>query len=886
MNPLRRLRRRLRPLVDRRRVEEEMAEELRFHLEQRAAGYAASGLPLDEARRAAERRFGNRASVEERAREARGWGRLERLAKDLRLALRQLRRNPGFAALAVVTLGLGIGANTAMFNVVQNILLRPLPYADSRSLDRFDRATSQDRHGGFSPADFVALRDAAAASYGAVAAYVRTDVSLAEPGRPAEMAAAVRVTPEFFALLGVTPQVGRDFRAGEDVAGADRVVVLSRRAWLRRFGGRADAIGRVLRVDGEPHRVVGVLPASFNDWRHLGWVDVFRPLPLGPEAANDRSQTSLQVLGRRAPGATPAAVAAWASALGARLARQFPAANAGAAWRAIALDRTVTDESGPAALGMLVGLSGFVLLIACSNLANFLLARTIARAREFAVRGALGASRLQLLRPLGAESLVLALAGGGLALGVTVAFGRYLSLRSTGDNGEMVPMDMDWRVFGWAFAASLVTALVFGAAPALFALRLDLNDTLKSGGRGTAGGRGQRRFRQVLIVGQFALAMVLLAGAGLFIRGLDELNHRRAGWESSRLVTATYQLPAADYPAAADLAAFHRRTLERLQGVHGVASASLASATPFFNWADARKMVVEGAQRPAVGKEPAAVVNAVSPRYFETFGTRLVVGRGFRDADDAAAARVFVVNQTLARTLFGDADPVGRRLEQVDGDRPGSGEIVGVVADTRPVVPDPTPIASQLYVSLAQEPRRRVELAVQAAPGVAPTALVEVLRNAMTELDPDLPLRKLQSADATILRSNYQLGVLRDMLLCFGVLGLGLACIGIYGVLARTMALRTSEFAIRLALGSSVGDVVRLVLRSGATLALAGSALGVAGAYGVARVLAYGFPGMRLDSPAVLAGTTLLLLAVGLLACWLPARRAARIDATAALRAE
>ena len=527
---------------------------------------------------------------------------------------------------------------------------------------------------------------------------------------------------------------------------------------------------------------------------------------------------------------------------------------------------------------MLVGLSGFVLLIACSNLANLLLARTMARAREFAVRAALGASRLQLLRPLIAESLLLALAGGVCASFVAVWFRHWAAVRSTCDNGEQVVFVVDWHVLGWAFAASLVTALAFGIAPALFALRLDLNDTLKSGGRGTTGGRGHQRFRQVLIIGQFALALILLAGVGLFIRGLDDLNDRRSGWESDQLVTGTMLLPSAKYSDAEKITAFHRLALERLASLPGVASVSISSFTPFFNWPDTRKFFVEGRERPEPGHEPAAAVNCVSPQYFETVSTPLLSGRLFNERDTATSTKVFVISQATAKGLFGNEDPIGRRLAQAEGKNLRWGEIVGVVSDVESVVENPNPVIYQVYQPMAQEPRGQSEIAVRTI-GVAPSSVVESIRTTIAALDPDLPVRKLQPADATIDRANYQLRVLRDILAAFAVLGLSLASLGIYGVIARTMAQRAGEFAIRLALGASIENITRMILASGVKLALFGSIIGLLGAFGVSRILAAGFPGMRMNGAVILIGTTLLLIAIALVACWLPARRAGRVDA-------
>jgi len=861
-----------------------MAEEMRFHLAQRAADYAADGLPDEEARLAAQRKFGNVGSIQEQAREAFGWGWLERFLKDLRLALRQLIKSPGFTLLAIITLGLGVGANTSMFSVLNGILLKPLPYADSPRLDAVYRTTAQNPEGGVSPADFLDLQREMH-RYGMIAAYQPGDASLSEPGQPAEMAYGSRVTANFFATLGIQPQVGRDFRPGEDLRGNDRIVIISQRCWQNRFGGRTDVIGRTIRIDGVPHEIVGVLPATFNDWRHLGWVDLFRPLDFDREKSADRRTTVLQLIGRRSAELSRADADKFIASFGSRLATDHPEVNAGSTWRTAALNATVVGRNLPEIIAMLVGLSGFVLLIACSNLANLLLARTMARAREFAVRSALGASRAQLLRPLIAESLLLALAGGACAMVVAHWAADWLAVRSTMDNGERAMFSLDWHVLGWALAASLATAFAFGLAPALFAVRLNLNDTLKSGARGTTGGRGHQHFRHLLIVGQFALAMVLLTGAALFIRGLDDLYHRRSGWTSDHLVTGTVLLPAADYSDPEKIGTFQRLTVERLEALPGVASVSLSSSMPLSSYPEVRKFLVEGRELPQPGHEPAAAINVISPRYHETLGSRLLAGRAFDGRDTMTSPKVFIISQTMATGLFGNENPIGRRLAQAGTDSPQWGEIVGVVADVTSVLPNPGPVVYQFYQSLAQEPRLRFWIAVRST-GVAPATLVDGIRAAMTRLDPDLPVRKLQPADTTIYRVNFQLGVLRDLLSIFAVLGLGLASLGLYGVIARTTAQRTGEFAIRLALGARIWDITRLVLTNGVKLALAGSAIGLLGAVGVSSLLATAFPGMHLDNIPVSIGTTVLLIAVALVACWLPARRAGRVDAVRALRAE
>jgi predicted permease len=870
-------------LFRRSKAEAALDAEMQFHLDQLAAQFRAEGMPEREARLAAQREFGAEAAAyREQIRDSWRPPELADLWRSLRFAVRSLARSPGFALLAIVTLAFGIGGNTTMFSAFRTISLKPLPYPESENLARIYRATPQNPEGNMAPADFFDLRRNAN-GFGEVAAYTPSDTSLSEPGQNAEMVSGLRVTSNLLATLGVQPQLGRDFRREEDLPGNDRVVIISQRCWQKRFGGRENIVGRTIRVDGEPHEIVGVLPASFNDWRHLGWVDFFRPLSFNKEKIADRRSTILRVIGRRAKTISPNEAAGFIANFGARLAKDFPAEDAGSTWRVKSLNATVTGSR--AIMSMLIGLSGFVLLIACSNLANLSLARTMARAREFAVRAAGGAARMQLLRPLIVESLLLSVAGGACAILVAMWGADWLAVRSTGDNGEQVILAFDWSVFGWAFGVSVVTAVAFGLAPAIFALRLKVNETLKSGGRSLTSGRGHQRFRHFLIVGQFALAMVLLAGAALFIRGLDELNHRRAGWESEHLVTGTIVLPAARYSDAEKINSFHRLVVQRLEAMPGVASASISSFTPFFNWNDIRKFVIEGRTRPPSGHEPAAVVNSVTPDYFATVGTRVLAGRGFKTNDDMAAPKVFVVSQATAEGLFGNENPIGQRLAQVGGDKLRWGEIVGVVANVKSVLPDPGPVAFQIYQPMAQEPQAYSEISVRSA-NVDPAGMIASIRTTMTALDPDLPVRDLQTADATIERANYQTAVLRDMLSGFALLGLGLASIGIYGVIARAMAQRANEFAIRFALGACVKDITRIVLASGVKLALIGSALGLLGAIGVARLLAATNPGMQLNAPPVLLGTTLLLIAVALLASWLPAHRAARLNPIEALRAE
>lgn len=885
MNParFRWFRTKLRRLIRRGKQEAELNSELKFHFDQLVTEFEAEGMSKYQATAAAHREFGTTDSYREEMRDSWTPPQLADFWRSVTSAIRSLARSPGFTILSIITLALGIGANTAMYSVANEVILRPLPYPDSHLVDRIYRSTAQDSEGSVAAADFLTLQNESD-PYGMVASYAYADATVHEPGEPAEMAPAMRVSTGFFETFGILPNRGRSFTPAEDNLGNDHVVIISQRYWENRFDHDPAIIGRVIRVNGESHEVVGVMPEQFSDWRFMGWIDIYRPLALTTSEIEDQSNLLLNLIGRRNVDLNEADTAGFLSQFGEHLTRNHPTANAGATWRAVPIE-VVKVGDGKISLGMLIGLSGFVLLIACSNLANLLLARTMARAREFALRAALGASRMQLLRPLMLESLLLALAGGALAILVAEWGTSWMSLQTTDNQGSQVIFPTDLSVFVWALLASIAAALIFGIAPALFASRLDLNQTLKSGGRGTSGGKGHQRLRNLLIIGQFALAMVLLSGAALFLRGLDDLNNRRQGWESDDLVVGTFLLPKGGYADANEITQFQRELLSRLEALPAVETASLSHSLPFFGLDNPRKLVVEGREPPEPGKEPAAVINGVSPSYFETVGTRLHAGRTFADKDRAESGNVFIINQSMARTLFGDTEAVGRRIAFLDGDQPDWGEIVGVVDDIKSISSDTNPVTFQLYRPMEQEPLPYNEFALRMRDRITASTLDDV-RNLIMELDPALPIRNLKDANSRIDRANYQTGVMGSMLTSFAVLGLGLASLGIYGVIARIMAQRTTEFGIRMALGAQVKDITRLVLGAGVKLSMLGAGLGLIGALGLSRLIAMNFPGMQMESAPVLVGATLLLMAVALLASYLPARRAANISPVEALRAE
>ena len=801
--------------------------------------------------------------------------------QDLRYAVRAIWRQPVVAVVAVATLALGIGLNTAMFSFLNTLLLRPLPFPDSDRIVRLYRATPRQPYGQFSAADYLALR-ARQAGYGRFAGYQSSALALAEPARAAEW---LQVSPDLFDLLGVPPHLGRLFGDADAIAGNDRVVVISHTMWQYGFGGARDVVGRTVRAHDGAYEIVGVLPAWASDHRLLGQAGVFSPLIVDGQAPGSATTRAIAVLGRRDPAVTPEQASAFVAAAGARMAAEFPDDNAGdVAWRAEPLPQSNTGPTGRAILGMLLGLSGFVLLIACSNLANLLLARAIERTREFAVRAALGASRLQLIRTLTLESGVMALAGGAGAVAVAVATTGWLRSVLVSGGGPAFEFPLDWRVLSFATAMSALTVILCSIVPALFTSRLNTAEALRSGGRGATTGRRDRRARHVLIVSQCALAMVLLGGAGFFLRGTANLVARQHGWVADRVVQGEIALDTVRYPSEIDIAGVQRQLVDRLRAVPGVASASVSYGLPYLGLRGSGRYRVEG-HGPFAGEQGLQVkINGISPSYFDVTGTRLIAGRPFGDADTAASPKVVIVNETLARTLFPSANPVGRRVADAAAEAPAWMEIVGVVADVHSidVAQDPAPF--QLYQPASQDPRGTFVVAVRTAG--APAGVVAGVRAAIAGLDPDITVRHLMPVTARMGEITSQMRLCQQLLMAFAVLGLLLACLGIYGAMTRMVVQRTDEIGVRMALGARIGSVIGLVLHEGARIVIAGAVLGALGAAGLSRLLGSVLPGMQTDGALVAAAAAATLAVIALLACYLPARRATRVDPMVALRSE
>ncbi len=867
--------------------EAEIVEELAQHLGDRYAELRAAGEPPEEARRAALAELdgdlaGGLARVELPARpdppapERAAWGGIfGGLGADLRHALRALRRSPGTTAVALLTLALGIGAGAVVFSAVHAVLLRPLPYAEPERLVEFWLTAPAK---GLPVVDlpealYVHLRDRSRA-FETIAIYTGTGFNLAG-GDDAERLLGTNVAGEFFDVLGARPLHGRTFRPEEETPGNNLVAILGHGLWQRRFGGDPAILGRAIDLDGLPTVVVGIMPPGFHfpDRTEL-WV----PIGVDPDSVDCWCYSAL---GRLAPGATAADAA---REIG-RLADDFrklrePAAAAGELSLAVTVplaSRLTGEVRAP--LLVLLGAVGTVLLIACANLGNLLLARSAARSREFAVRCSLGAGPWRIARRLLVESMLLGLAGAAAGLLLAAWGARAVEPVVLERLPHLEGIALDRTVLTFAIAAALATALGSGLAPALGAARVPVGSVLKAGARGTAS-RGDRRLAHAFVVAQFALSLVLLAATGLLIESFRHLLAVDPGFRAENVLAARLSLPYDRHP---DPAAFHDRLLERLRTLPGVEAAAITQTAPFGRGDHQHEFVVEG-REPGPGEPiPVASIRPVSPDYFAAVGTRLLAGRAFTAGDGAAAPPVAVVDQSLARRYWPDGEAVGRRIRHGDVANNPWLTIVGVAAPIKHRRLD-GPTAPYIYRPHGQDPRWGVDLVVRTAQPAA--AIVPLLRSELRALDPTVPLYDLRSLADAVGRSVSTRRLTNRLLAGFAAAALVLAALGIYGVTALAVAGRRHEFGIRIALGAVPAAVARLVLYRGLRLALPGVLLGLLGAAWVGRLLASLLFAVAPLEPRVLAVVTAVLVATALVACALPARRATRADPLAALREE
>jgi putative ABC transport system permease protein len=795
---------------------------------------------------------------------------------SIRLAWRTLARSPAFTLTAVLTLALGIGATTAIFSFVHGMLLRPLPYPEPDRLvmvwqDLQQRGGPRDEW--FTPPDFVDLREQAR-SFSAVSGIGRTGIT-AELGDGAERVAGAVVSPDYFRVVGVEPALGRGFLADEDLDA--RVIVLTHGFWQRGFGGDPDVVGSSVTLSGQPFTIVGVMPPAFRV-PYFADAEFLRSRVWTADGPCGRGCYTLRVLARTAPGVTLPEANAEAALIAARLAADH-AENEGVSFRVVSLHGELTQAVRRPLIALL-GAVGFVLLIACVNIASLSIARNARREREVAVRTALGAGRRALVRQLLTESLLLAAIGG--ALGVLVSYWGVDALLALApaDTPMLDRVAVEGTALGFAALSAIGCGLLFGTLPAMQAARTDVLRSLKEGG-GLHAGRVRMRARSALIVAEIALALVLLAGAGLLMKSFFRLLDVDPGFRAENVLLGDVQLTAAQAPSAEQAAQFFDALIERLETHPQVAAAAAVSIAPFSGDGADVTFLVEGRPRPTRASESVAVwYRSATPGYRSALGLRIVAGRWIEARDHADAERVVVINETMARRHWPGEDPIGRRIQLGGGDDPWW-TIVGIFADVRHNALDRA-AAEELFAPLAQLPERFMTIALHTTGD--PLRLAATLRDEVRALDASVPISSVTSLERTISES---VAVARLVVLLFGVFAgaaMLLAAIGIYGVMASTVAARRREIGVRVALGAEPGAVVGLVLRRAGALVVAGIAIGTISALVLNRTLAAMLYEVTPGDPVALLGVVALLGGVALLASYMPARRAAHVDPVEALR--
>jgi putative ABC transport system permease protein len=828
---------------------------------------------------------------------------IETLRQDFGFAVRGLRRSLGFTTVAVITLALGIGANTAIFSVVNALLLRPLPFEDPDRLVLIwgDKQLEDWPELPLSLPNFTDVRDQSQ-SFESLAAWVSGTFNLSGGAEPEQVQYGI-VTANLFSTLGVGPLLGRAFLPAEDQPGCAPVIVVSHSLWQRRFGADPDLVGKALTLDGQSYEVVGVMPSNFRFVSFPKETEIWVPFGLDPfkQRKYARGANALGAVGRLEPGATLAQAQAEVDTIAARLAQQHPSFNAGWGLRLVPLHEQVV-KGLRVALQVLLAAVAFVLLIACANVANLLLTRGRAREREIAIRAALGASRGRLIQLLLIESLVLAVFGG--ALGLLVAFWGidFLAFITAETRSLFIPFSVlpgDIRVdrltLGFTLGLSLLTGVVFGLVPAFQSSRPDLNTSLKEGGV-RLGGIRHNRARNLLVVSEVALCLTLMVGAGLMVKSFMRIQSVDPGFQPENVLAIDVDLPKSKYPENRQVAAFYEQLLEHIGVLPGVQAAGAVEFLPLSGVDSSTGLFIEGRPAPAPGEDVKAHFRSVSPDYFPAMGIAVLVGRKFTQHDGPDATRVAVVNETMARRFWPGEDPIGKhvaldleamkffpdRAPELDV-AAGMREIVGVVADVKHsnLTQEPVP---EMYVPYLQRPERTMTLVLRTASD--PLSLVGAVQSEVTALDKDQPISNVTTLSDLLSDSVAQPRFSVLLLAAFALLALLLSAVGIYGVTAYSVTQRTHEIGVRMALGAQPGDVLRLIVKEGAVLAAAGTLIGLVSALALNRFVASLLFGVSPRDPATFIAVASLLAVVTIAACYLPARRATKVDPMVALRHE
>jgi predicted permease len=894
MNWLRELARRLRMLVHRRQFDADLEEEMRLHLELRQQDQLQSGLAADDARAAARRLFGNPTALREKSHVAWGWEWFEHLAQDVCYGLRLLRKSPGFTAVAVFTLALGIGAGTAVFSLVQAILLKPLPYPnpDQIILPQLVSPPGVNLGSEYFPwgqTQFLFLTRGSN-PFQSVGAFQNDSFNLTGSGEPTFLD-GFRASAEFFPALGIAPGLGRAFTTEEDQPGHEYEVILSDRLWRERFSADRDILGRAIHLNGYAYTVVGVMPVGFDFPRAEDMPSSFNfPreaqlwVPLAIAAQPKGGPSELAVIGRLKPGITINQAQA-AMNLVTKHAEEKDSQWKG--WfntRLVPLTRQVVGDTRRP-LQLMLGAVGIVLLIACSNVANLLLTRSLGRRREFTLRAALGAPRSRLIRQLLTESLLISTAAEAVATVIAVAGIYFVKAFGPANIPRLREVTLDLPVFAFGLCVSVATGILFGLAPAFGTTREDLVTSLKEGGRSFAGNPTSPRLRNALLISQVALALVLVVSAGLLTRTFFHLLGVNGGFNPDRVLTFQLPLPALKYVDQNHIVAFYKNALARLRSIPGVQSAGIGETVPMGGVGEST--VIRIPDHPVTSQKelPFANYTIVSPGYLSSIGTPLLRGRDFLESDTADSMPVAIVNVAMEKKFWPSQGALGKQVGPASARFPLM-TVVGVVPDVKHISlrEETTP---EMYVIYTQKQwPSMLNLHVTLRTKADPASLTASVRETIQSLDPELPLSKVATLTTLVDDSLSQPRFAMLLLACFGVLALLLASIGMYGVISYSVLQRTQEIGIRMALGAERSNVFRMVLGQGARLAAIGIAIGLLAAVGITRLMSSFLYGVQSTDPFTFAAAPLFLLATALLACYLPARRAMRVDPMVALRYE
>ncbi len=875
-------------LLRRGRFRSDLEEEMVFHREQAEKEFLAAGIAPEVARTLAARQFGNATRVQESAQEAVGFG-FEGALNDLRYGLRQLWHSPAFTIVMLLTLALSIGANSAIFSVIDGVLLKKLPYPRADRLVRFFLSSAEYPKFPINPFDFLDFR-ARNRSFESMAAFTRGDMQLSGFGEPVRLN-GFGITSGYFRVLGLHPELGREFDFQAEIPGNGLQIVISDRLWRTRFDADPNIIGRKITLNTQPFTVIGVMPRGTmhpgNEYHALAYgddVDVWWPFSFAGDPKN-RGSHYIEGIARLKPGVSVAQAGAGMNAIMNQLSRELSGQDTGWKVLVIPLYDELVGKSRQMLL-VLLGAVGMVLLIACANAANLLLARASSRQKEIAVRMAVGAPRQRILRQLLTESLLISFAGGAFGLALAVVGVKALVSLLPADFPRANDIHVSMPVFGFTLAISILTGLVFGLAPALQAARIDPKQGLQSAGRAAMGSGHQSRLRSALVISEVSLACVLLIGAGLMLRSfLNQLN-LNPGFEEEHVLTASLSLPRSRYSKNEQVERFYDRLTMNLSSLPGVESAGAGSDLPWTGWDDnLGGFTIEG-KKPPPKQEFHARYHSASPGFFRALGIPLLAGRFFKESDTQQAPQVMIVNRAMAELYWPHEDVVGKRISFEDQPKKDSDwmTIVGVVGDVKDRPDSPGAEPGLWWPQMQSGWLSDLSVAIRSRS--SPDLLADALRNEVHRLDPSLAVADVQvmskiagNAVATPRFAFVLVGL-------FAALAIVLAGIGTYGVISYSVSRRTAEFGLRMALGARYGDVLRLVLAQSARFAVVGTAIGVVAALGLARELNGLIYEVSPADPATFFGVATLVVFVALLACYIPARRATHADPIDSLRAE